>query len=446
MSIVLFSSNESLLKDVAVSLKHEGTVVDSVLLTAHPVAAGVPKSIEQAVLITEEGGVVNAGEESEQVRDLIGKSPPLVLCAPPSSLSDHDLLKACGATEIISPRSWKAADVSERVLSQLISNGFVTPNRCGSLWGATLTSREIYSHLERLAPLSEPILILGETGTGKELVAREIHNLSKRSDTYIAVNCPELQPELVNSELFGHEKGAFTGADRSRVGLIAAAGKGSVFLDEIGDLDLHSQARLLRVLEDHKVRRVGANHPEDIKARMVFATNRDLDELSRQGKFRADLHERLRGFTILLTPLRQRKADIPLLVKHFVDEYNREYKTRYGISSIGIDILFQSDWPGNIRELRNVIRKAAAYADSSGFLSMPILQEAIRQPTLGVGENVVHFEPSVDTWRDLLTRCHRTYFRALLAHTKGNREAAIKLSGLSKSQFFEKIKEITKEQ
>jgi len=446
MSIVLFSSNESLLKDVAVSLKDEGTVAESVILSTQPSASGVPKSIEQAVLITDEGGVVNAGEEIEQVRDLIGKSPRLLLCAPPSASSDRDLLKTCGATEIVSPRSWNAADVSERVFSEIIFNGYVTPNRLGSIWGATFTSRNIYSHLERLAPLSEPILILGETGTGKELVAKELHNLSKRSDGYITVNCPELQPELVNSDLFGHEKGAFTGADRPRVGLIAAAGKGTVFLDEIGDLDIHSQARLLRVLEDHKVRRVGANQPEDIKARMVFATNRDLEELSKEGKFRADLYERLRGFTIRLSPLRQRKADIPLLVNHFVEEYNREYQTRCRFSSTGIDLLFQSNWPGNIRELRNVIRKAAAYADSSGFLNTPILQEAIRQPRPGAGENVVHFEPSTDTWRDLLTRCHRTYFRALLVHTKGNREAAIKLSGLSKSQFFEKIKELSKEQ
>jgi len=446
MSIVLFSSNEAILEDVAVSLRAEGTAVESILLNIQPTAAGVPKSIEQAVLVTGEGGLVNAGEETEQVRDLIGKSAPLILCAPFSASSDHDLLQTCGATTIISPTSWKSSHVSERVLSQIIFDGHLTPNHCGALWGATATSRNVYLHLERLAPLSEPILILGETGTGKELVARELHNLGKRFDNYITVNCPELQPELINSELFGHEKGAFTGADRPRVGLIASAGKGTVVLDEIGDLDLHSQARLLRVLEDRKVRRVGANHLEDIKARMVFATNRDLKEACEQGKFRADLYERLRGFTIRLTPLRQRKADIPLLAKHFLDEYNREYKTHHKISSTGIDLLFQSDWPGNVRELRNVIRKAAAYADSSGFVNMPILQEATRQLTIGIGENVVHFEPAVDTWRDLLARCHRTYFRALLAHTNGNREAAIKLSGLSKSQFFEKIKELSKEQ
>lgn len=446
MTIALFSSNEAILRDVGASLQLEGTDIASIVLDTQPVPSDLPMSIKQAVLIPDEGGLINVGEETEQVRELIGKDTPLTLCAPPSASSDRDLLKACGATTIITPKSWNSLDVSERVLAQIIFDGQVSPNHCGAFWGATAAAREIYSHVERLAPLFEPILILGETGTGKELVARELHNLSGRPDVYIPVNCPELQPELVNSELFGHEKGSFTGADRPRVGLIAAAGKGTVFLDEIGDLDLHSQAKLLRVLEDRKVRRVGSNHLEDIKARMIFATNRDLQAACEQGKFRPDLYERLRGFTIKLGPLRQRKADIPLLVRHFVDEYNREYKTAYRISSIGIDFLFQSDWPGNVRELRNVVRKAAAYSDSSGFVNMLILQEATRKPTLGIGENVVHFEPSVDTWRDLLARSHRAYFRALLAHTNGNREAAIKLSGLSKSQFFEKLKEISKEQ
>jgi len=331
-------------------------------------------------------------------------------------------------------------------LGQIILRGDVAPSEYGALRGATAKVREIYSHIERLAPLSESILIVGETGTGKELVAKELHNRSGRPDPYIPVNCPEIQPDLLSSELFGHEKGAFTGADKTRVGLIASAGKGTVFLDEIGDLDLQSQAKLLRVLEDRKVRKVGANRFEDVHARIILATNRNLQESCAEGKFRLDLYERIRGFTLELPPLRERKADIPILANHFVNEFNEEYKASNQIPPGNFDCLFNYDWPGNIRELRAVIRKATAYSDLSGQISSLILQESLRRPQTSTAQNAVPFDPAIDKWHELQQRAQRIYFRALLAHTNGNRESAIKLSGLSKSQFFEKLKNLSKEE
>jgi DNA-binding NtrC family response regulator len=204
-------------------------------------------------------------------------------------------------------------------------------------------------------------------------------------------------------------------------------------------------------LEERKVRKVGANHFEDVRARIILATNRNLQESCAEGKFRPDLYERIRGFTLELPPLRERKADIPILANHFVKEYNEEYKTNNQVPSGSIDFLFQYDWPGNIRELRAVIRKATAYADCSGDISSLILQESVRRPQTSMAHNAVPFnavpfEPAIDTWRDLQRRAQSIYFRALLTYTNGNRESATKLSGLSKSQFFEKLKELSKEE
>ncbi len=444
MTIALFASDKLSLPGIEAVLRREEVSVSSFILTPHLIKLNIEQPLTNGVLVTNENGIVNIGELTEQVRDLIGDELPLVVCGPPFTISDQESLLECGASEIVTPQSWNVEHVGERVLSQIILRGDVTPNACGELRGATIKVRELYSDIKRLAPLFESVLILGETGTGKELVAKELHNHSGRPGPYIPINCPEINPDLMSSELFGHEKGAFTGADRTRVGLIAAAGNGTVFLDEIGDLDLQSQAKLLRVLEDRKVRKVGANHFEDIRARIILATNHNLQESCAEGKFRADLYERIRGFTLQLPPLRERKADIPVLANHFVNEYNVEYKTNNQIRLASMDYLFQYDWPGNVRELRAVIRKATAYSDCSGYISSVILQESVRRPQMSMAQNAVPFEPAIDTWRDLHRRAQMIYFRALLAYTNGNRESAIKLSGLSKSQFFERLKELSK--
>jgi len=442
MSIAFFASNDLPLPAIVTALRHEGVDVLLFVLDSSLRRADIQGPLTQAVLITNESGLVNIGEQVERVRELIENEVPLIVCAPQTAFDDREVIRACGASEIVAPESWSPRHVSERILSQIFLDGEVRSSRKDTITGRSIKVRELYSHLERLAPLSEPILVLGETGTGKELVARELHRLSGRPDKYVPVNCPELHPDLISSELFGHERGAFTGADKARIGLIASADKGTVFLDEIGDLDLPSQAKLLRVLEDRKVRKVGANHFEDVRARVIFATNRDLQVACSEGRFRQDLFERIRSFTVELPPLRERKSDIPLLVNRFVVEYNEEYGTNWKIPPGGIDFLFQYDWPGNIRELRGVIKRAAAYSDASGYISSLVLQECVRRPQTHLREKVVPFEPTVDTWREVIARAHRIYFRALLIHTDGNRDAAIKLSGLSKSQFFEKIKEI----
>jgi two-component system response regulator HydG len=444
MTIGLFATAKIPLPEIAAALRSEGLVVSSFVLSSDLSCKDLCTPPDKGVLLTSEKGVVTVGEQTERVREIIGDHTPLILCVPQPTNQDRKLLMECGASKIISPRSWAVEHVNERVLGQLILDGEVVPYECGDMYGATKRMRDLYWHIAKVASLSEPILILGETGTGKELVAREIHNRSRSAEIYVPVNCPEINPDLMSSELFGHEKGSFTGADRARAGLISSAGKGTVFLDEIGDLDIQSQAKLLRVLEDRKVRRVGANKFEDVQARIVLATNRDLQQACDEGKFRHDLLERIRGFTLELPPLRDRKGDIPLLVKHFVDKFNEEYNTCVKIPSGSVDHLFHYDWPGNVRELRAVVRRAAVYADGNHYINSLILQESIRGRETKVTHNIVPFDPALDTWRALLNRAQTVYFHALLSQTNGNREAAIKLSGLSKSQFFEKLKDSSK--
>jgi two-component system response regulator HydG len=312
--------------------------------------------------------------------------------------------------------------------------------------------RELYTELATIAPLSDPILILGETGTGKELVAREVHRLSARHDKFVPVNCGELSNELAGSDLFGHKRGSFTGATQTREGMLIEAGRGTVFLDEIGELDLKAQAILLRVLEEKKLRRVGANQLEEVYARFVLATNRDLEMECEEGRFRQDLFERIRGFTIELKPLRERRADIPLLAQYFVSEFNEELDKCLRIPNGAFDCLFDYDWQGNIRELRAAIRKAAAFADKAHFISVFHLIEAtlrrrkqnksVSAALSGNKSHSVTFDPNIDKWKDFIKRAQSIYFRSILEATNGNKEKAIPLSGLSRSQFYEKLKEI----
>ena len=214
--------------------------------------------------------------------------------------------------------------------------------------------------IEQVAPSQTTILILGETGTGKELIARAIHNLSDRIDRpLVKVNCAALPANLIESELFGHEKGAFTGASTRKIGRFELADNGTIFLDEIGDLPLDLQAKLLRVLQEGEFERLGGTKSLQVNVRVLAATNRNLDELRSQGEFRDDLFYRLNVFPIESPPLRERKDDIPMLVKHFVEKFNK--KTGKSIEKSPqtvLDTLQGYDWPGNIRELENVIERA----------------------------------------------------------------------------------------
>jgi formate hydrogenlyase transcriptional activator len=226
--------------------------------------------------------------------------------------------------------------------------------------GSSASLRKLLKRAETVAPTDSTVLIYGETGTGKELIARAIHDLSpRRSKPFVKLNCAAIPTGLLESELFGHEKGAFTGAIAQRIGRFEVADGGTIFLDEIGEIPLELQTKLLRVLQEREFERLGSSHTLHADARLIAATNRDLDAMVSEQRFRSDLFFRLNVFPIHVPPLRERQSDIPLLVRHFAQQFSRRMnKTIETIPSSAMDALCRYHWPGNIRELQNVIERA----------------------------------------------------------------------------------------
>ena len=253
---------------------------------------------------------------------------------------------------------------------------------------------KLYRILSKVAQSTHPVLILGESGTGKELVARTIHAYGPNSQKpFLPVDCGSLVPTLIESELFGYVKGAFTGANRSKDGLLVSAEGGTVFLDEIGELSLDLQAKLLRALQEKEVRPVGATHRVPIKARIVAATNRDLAAMVEKGTFRKDLFYRLNVVNLRLPSLRDRREDIPLLAAHFLDRISREHGTKFTLSDEALRTMMRHDWPGNVRELENSVERACALSSGPvlhlGDLPTQLQQQGLeaRRAAAAAGES-----------------------------------------------------------
>ena len=448
MSIVLFATESLSLDSVVKTLKDEGLDVfaqDSVVIrNIREFETGITKG----VLIVPRHG---AGDPTQWFRGMLGHERPLILCTHQPDKKGYETLRNVGATEIITPRSWEPEHVAERILAQLILDGDITPYACGNVRGATRLMRDAYARVEVMARVPDHVLITGETGTGKELFAREIHNLSRRSAKFVALNCGGLTFELAGSELFGHKKGSFTGATDARQGLLVEAGRGTVFLDEIGELDLRTQATLLRVLDEKKFRPIGSNQTEDVSARIVLATNRNLIQECEAGRFRYDLFQRFSGFTLKLEPLRKRRADIPLLAEQFLAEFNDDTNASLRMPPGAFNCMFNYEWPGNVRELRNAIRLAAANADTNGFVEelkqfIQSSQQEQRARGSVIEDARYHFafDPRVDNWRQFLARGQKAYLQALLEVTDSDKKEAQLLSGLGTSQFYAKLKSLSR--
>jgi formate hydrogenlyase transcriptional activator len=250
-----------------------------------------------------------------------------------------------------------ALDRSEhrgRGLPRIISNGF------GQVIGKSPALQAVLEEIERVAPTNATVLIQGETGTGKELIAQAIHNTgSRRGRPFVKLNCAAIPLDLLESELFGHERGAFTGAIAQKIGRFQLADKGTLFLDEVGDIPLALQPKLLRVLQEQEFERLGSTRTHQVDVRLVAATNRDLTKMVKGGEFRSDLYYRLNVFPILLPPLRERREDIPTLVEHFVEFFgHRMGRQIEHIPPEMMSSLSTYHWPGNIRELQNLIERA----------------------------------------------------------------------------------------
>ncbi len=306
--------------------------------------------------------------------------------------------------------------------------------------GQSPPMRAVVDMVRRVAPLDSTVLITGESGAGKEVVADAIHALSRRSQAaFIKVNCAAIPENLLESELFGHEKGAFTGAVALKKGKFELAAGGTIMLDEIGDMPLFLQPKLLRAVEQKQIERVGGSRPIDIDIRIVAATNQDLQTLVAEKKFRADLYYRLSVAAIPLPPLRDRKEDLPLLVSHFLERINPRVGVNLrGVSREGMQLLFDHDWPGNVRQLANTLERAAIL--SSG----DVLTASDVGRALDVSNRRLPDEPQAafhetGNLRDTLQDMERNMILAALRKTGGVQKDAARLLGVSPKNLWNKI-------
>jgi formate hydrogenlyase transcriptional activator len=308
--------------------------------------------------------------------------------------------------------------------------------RFEQLVGNSPALESVLEQVERVAPTGSTVLIQGETGTGKELIARAIHNISSRCGrSFVKLNCAAIPHDLLESEIFGHEKGAFTGAIAQKIGRFEMADKGTLFLDEVGDIPQSLQPKLLRVLQEQEFERLGSTRTQQVDVRLVAATNRDLTEMAKRGEFRSDLYYRLNVFPVVLPPLRERREDIPALISYFVEMFGRRMgKQIEYIPPETISALRSYSWPGNIRELQNLIERAVILSNNR-VLPNPLLT------VLTVGNKAVTLSPVPTTLRDSE--------RTLILHTLetvgwlvgGANGAAAKL-GLKRTTLINKMKKL----
>ncbi|HAL46049.1 MAG: hypothetical protein A2Y12_20375 [Planctomycetes bacterium GWF2_42_9] len=330
--------------------------------------------------------------------------------------------------------------MTDKALKKYLTAAPAAKNKGGFIFdgvmGQSPSMQSLFSILKRVAPTNITILIEGESGTGKELLAQAIHNNSlRRNNAFKPINCAGLTESLLESELFGHAKGAFTGATEARKGLFEVADKGTLFLDEIGDMPLTMQAKLLRVLEDGIIVPVGSNKSNVVDVRVISATNHDLAGLVEKGKFRQDLYFRIKGVSITVPPLRDRTQDIPKFVDYFLQQAAEELGTpRKTITDNALNILKSFNWPGNVRQMRNCIRTMAVMTDNEKLDVKDIPAEIyqVRQlsgqvapPLAGVSLNDIERKAIMDT----------------LAKVGNNREKAAKLLGIGERTLYRKLKE-----
>ncbi|MEQ1557729.1 MAG: sigma-54 dependent transcriptional regulator [Methyloglobulus sp.] len=329
----------------------------------------------------------------------------------------------------------KPCDLKEEI--DTLRNELLELGRFGKLWGTSPAMQTVYEQISRVAPCNATVLITGESGTGKEMVAQTIHELSaRRKNMFLALNCSAISPQLIESELFGHEKGSFTGATKDRKGYFEQASCGTLFLDEVTEMPIEMQAKLLRVLETGCIMPVGSNTVIQTDVRIVAATNRDPAKAVADGKLREDLMYRLQVFPLNLPPLRERLEDTEILAEYFLLELNRTENQRKVLTSDALDKIRSYSWPGNVRELRNAIQRAFIMADRD------ITAECLFNVNGGTSQskqsNVDEIVPGMT-----ITELENKLINKTLAHCTGNKEKSAQLLGISVKTLYNKLK-ITK--
>jgi two-component system response regulator PilR (NtrC family) len=320
--------------------------------------------------------------------------------------------------------AWQAQMLRREVEAQYDFNGLV---------GHSGTMREVFALIEKVAPTQSTVLITGESGTGKEVVARAIHRASRVSQRiFLPVNCAAIPENLLESQLFGHIRGAFTGAVTSQEGLFSRAKGGTIFLDEIGDMPFGLQSKLLRAIEAKEVLPVGSTQTVTVDVRIIAATNHDLRQMADEGKFREDLYYRLNVVNIALPPLREHREDIPSLVEYLVRRHNREMKRSYrGVANATLKVLMSQPWKGNVRELDNVIEHAMILGDGE-WITVADLPRGLR-------ESDEQLPPVGDELREALRAYERIHIESVLRRTGQDKHRAAELLGLSLSSLYRKL-------
>jgi transcriptional regulator with PAS, ATPase and Fis domain len=295
------------------------------------------------------------------------------------------------------------------------------------LIGTSAAMVDIYKTVSRVAPTDATVLIEGETGTGKEMVARMIHRFSLRANMpFVPVDCGAIAPSLLESELFGAMRGAFTGADRDRIGVFESANQGTVLLDEIGDIDLNFQLKLLRFMQEREVRPVGASRVRRVDVRVLAATNRDIQKMVDEARFREDLWFRLNVVRVHIPPLRERRADVPLLARYFLKRYNERYNRDVKMTDSGVKTLQDQLWPGNVRQLQHVIERLTILTPDNRIDSEAVL-DGLREmePRENAGETLADTESE--------------QIRRVLAATGGNKSKAAQILGIERKTLYRKL-------
>jgi DNA-binding NtrC family response regulator len=300
----------------------------------------------------------------------------------------------------------------------------------GGLVGQSPAMRKLYDQIEHIAPTGGSVLITGESGTGKELVAKALHELSDRSDKpFQAVNCAGIPADLMESEFFGHAAGAFTGAQNKRQGLLKQADGGTLLLDEIGEMPMALQAKLLRVLQEGTIRAVGSDKEEQVDVRILAATHQDLERLVEEGKFRQDLFYRLETFSLRVPPLRERGEDIERLANFFLQQQQKSSdKTVRGISAEALDLLYRYPFPGNVRELQNAIERAFAFSSDETLSVDDFPQRIVEKSDTG--------QPAATSAWPTLDEHQSQYIRKVLEHTDGNKSQAAQILGVTRRTLY----------
>jgi two-component system, NtrC family, response regulator AtoC len=372
-----------------------------------------------------------------------GRAPPVIAVVRPRDLAQAMALLEAGVDDIVSD------PLDELTLTLALRHVAVRPRRTASIAAPALVGdgevmQRLRAMIDRVAGTRSTVLIIGESGTGKELVARAIHDASpRRGHRFVAVNCAAIPASLLESELFGHRRGAFTDAVRDKPGLFEDADGGTLFLDEIGELPLALQSKLLRALQEGEIRRVGDNQSIKVDVRLVAATLRDLADDVREGRFREDLYYRLNVLPVAIPPLRERTEDIPLLARFFAQRHSARHQLgEIELSDVAIEALVRQPWPGNVRELENVIERAVVLADAPGPGDARVIDVAYLGTVMNVQAPIASgASPATLSIKKATREIEQDLIRRALGVTQGNRTNAAKLLEISHRALLYKMKD-----